>query len=329
MNNEQRMIAESADALFSELGPNASFEADWPAIEALGFPDLMLGKEDGGIGGCWRDAQTVFRLAGYHALALPLVEATIARHLAGNEASGLGTIVFAPANLSANDQFTGIIAGVPWGRYADYVLMPSGDGRTLLLSGGISILSEGANAAGEPRDTLWCDGSQCQLVGGDVIALGAMSRAAQISGALDAALALSVEHVNQRQQFGKPLGKLQAVQQALATFAVEAAAANCAAMGAAQAADSGDAAFEAGAAKLRASQAAATGSAVAHQVHGAIGFTSEYALHPLTRRLWAWSSEFGGQSHWADRLGRSAMFASAESLWAGLVDRHDRSGRES
>ncbi|HEX4861811.1 MAG TPA: acyl-CoA dehydrogenase family protein, partial [Rhizomicrobium sp.] len=56
----------------------------------------------------------------------------------------------------------------------------------------------------------------------------AMMLAAKMAGALQAALDLSVEYTRQRQQFGKPLASFQAIQQQLALFAEETAAANAA-----------------------------------------------------------------------------------------------------
>lgn len=149
------------------------------------------------------------------------------------------------------------------------------------------------------------------------------ARTCQIAGALDAALALSVAYVNERQQFGRPLGKFQAVQQSLATFACEAAAANCAAMGAAQALDRGEAGFEIAAAKLRANRAVEVGTTVAHQVHGAIGFTREYALQHLTRRLWQWRSEYGNDSYWSAKLGSDVVARGAVNFWSDLTARTD------
>jgi acyl-CoA dehydrogenase len=160
-------------------------------------------------------------------------------------------------------------------------------------------------------------------VEGDVFALGAAARAMQIAGALDAALALAVGYVNDRVQFGKPLGKLQAVQQSLAIFACEAAAANSAAAGVTHALDRGDAAFEVPAAKARANMAAGAGTSIAHQAHGAIGFTHEYGLHPLTRRLWSWRSEFGSERHWSTLLGQHVVTVGADDYWADMVKRTD------
>jgi acyl-CoA dehydrogenase len=157
----------------------------------------------------------------------------------------------------------------------------------------------------------------------DLHAFGAFARTAQIAGALDAALQLSIAHANERVQFGKPIGKFQAVQQSLAVFAEEAAAVNCAGQAAARSTDHGDGGFEIAAAKLRANMAAGTGAAIAHQVHGAIGFTLEHRLHRLTRRLHAWRSEFGSDRFWAERVGAAAAAAGPEGLWPMLTARSD------
>jgi acyl-CoA dehydrogenase len=160
----------------------------------------------------------------------------------------------------------------------------------------------------------------------DPFLLGAFTRSALISGALDATLAMSVEYANQRVQFGKPIGKFQVVQHALACFAEEAAAVNCAAQAAAVSLDAGDGEFEVAAAKFRASSSAGMAHATAHQVHGAIGFTQEYALHHWTRRLIHWSCEFGAERHWAEVLGRRVAARGGLNLWLDLTGRSDRFG---
>ena len=239
MSESRRMLAEMADPLFAELGPDATEEIDGARIDELGLPLLLVPESEGGFGGDCLDALTVFRLAGYHALGIDL-----------------------PAQIV--------------GRVAE---------------------------AGSSRQ----------------FALMAFARTAQIAGALDAALALSVGYVNERRQFGRPLGKFQAVQQALAGFAGEAAA-NCAAVGAAQALDRDDAAFEIAAAKLRANRAVEIGTTVAHQVHGAIGFTQEYGLH-LDKAAVAMAFEFGNDAYWSRELGSKVVAAGAEAFWPDLTAR--------
>jgi len=151
----------------------------------------------------------------------------------------------------------------------------------------------------------------------------ALANVALMGGALERCLELSIEHANTRVQFGKPLGKQQAVQQNLALLAEETAAVAVAAQAAALARDFGDAAFEIGCAKLRANQAAGRGAAIAHQVHGAIGFTQEYPLHQYTRALTHWRSAFGNDAYWADQVGGFAAALGGSGLWTELTRRSD------
>lgn len=152
----------------------------------------------------------------------------------------------------------------------------------------------------------------------------AMLLAAKMAGALQAALDLSIAYTRQRQQFGKPLASFQAIQQQLAVFAEETAAAGMAAAAAFRAADlkakdGGDAEFEIACAKLRANQAARIATGIAHQVHGAMGFTAEYRLQHLTRRLWKWGSEHGNERYWAERIGARIAARGPENFWADMT----------
>ncbi|HTT98066.1 MAG TPA: acyl-CoA dehydrogenase family protein [Rhizomicrobium sp.] len=147
----------------------------------------------------------------------------------------------------------------------------------------------------------------------------AMILAAKMAGALNAALDLSVQYTRERQQFGKPLASFQAIQQQLAVFAEEAAAADMAAASAFRAADRGDAWLEIACAKLRANQAARISTGIAHQVHGAMGFTAEYRLQHLTKRLWAWGSEHGNERHWSDLIGARIAARGPENFWPDLT----------
>lgn len=166
-----------------------------------------------------------------------------------------------------------------------------------------------------------------------LIAPDALQPAATVSlmaGAMGQALALSIEHVNTRQQFGRPLGKFQAVQQSLAVMAcevraVEAAAAALAARLDAVGLDPAAADFEMAAAKLRANRAVGVVTAIAHQVHGAIGFTAEYELNRVTIPLMRWRGEHGNDAYWAARLGRQVAGLGGQGLWEALTARSDKS----
>jgi acyl-CoA dehydrogenase len=150
--------------------------------------------------------------------------------------------------------------------------------------------------------------------------MGAVARAAQMAGALQAILDLSVAYANERIAFEKPIGRFQAVQHSLARLAGEAAAAIAAAGSAADALSSANCfddavLLEAASAKVRVGEAATAGTAIAHQVHGAIGLSLEYPLHHYTQRLWAWRDDFGHESYWAARLGQVVSGRGADQLW--------------
>jgi len=321
MNEQQTMVSEMADGLFAELGSAATLADDWTRIEEMGLGSLLVSEEQGGFGGSWDDARVVFRLAGYHALALPVVEAAIAQHVGSALGfGGRGTIAGQTEGRCERDRFSGTVHGAVASEGADYLVVraPEGEG-AIILRARDGERSARSTLSDEARDQWTFADAPVVRAAADIVRLGAFGRTAQIAGALDAALALSVGYVNEREQFGRPLAKFQAVQQNLATFAGEAAAANCAAVGAAQALDRGQGDYAVAAAKLRANRAVGVGAAIAHQVHGAIGFTREYGLHPLTRRLWTWRSEFGGDSYWSAVLGTRVAGAGADRFWADMT----------
>jgi len=59
--------------------------------------------------------------------------------------------------------------------------------------------------------------------------------------------------------------------------------------------------------------------AAAHQLHGAIGMTREYPLHHFTRRLRAWSFEWGTGPQCGQEIGALAVRSGAERLWPLLT----------
>ena len=185
--------------------------------------------------------------------------------------------------------------------------------------------------AGDPLDRLDFDAVAPIAVGDRPISLdearlfGAASRAALIAGALQAILDLSADYSRERVAFERPIAKFQAVQQELARLAGEVAAANAAANSAAWAlenhadARSDSVLVEVASAKVRAGEAAHAGALIAHQVHGAIGYSREHVLHRYTHRLWAWRDEYGDESEWALRLGRHFARLGADGMWPALT----------
>jgi acyl-CoA dehydrogenase len=321
MSALRTQFTDAAEALFA-LSPG------WPQLVEGGFPILLVPEASGGIGGDWGDAAAVLQVAGAAPLGQPLAEAMLANYLLAKAGQalppGLVSVGCGEGRLTAG-QFTGFVAAVPWGRDADHVLATIGADREtpqlVLLPKGQT--REGVSPAGEPRDRLDYQGAAALRLGdGDLLLFAAFLRTAQVAGALSAALALAVAHVEGRVQFGKPLARLQAVQQSLAVLADEVAAVTMAVAAAATALDRGGGAMEMMAARLRGNMAIHRGVALAHQVHGAIGFTADYPLHSYTRRLMGWRSDFGGD-RWAELLGTGVLMADGAGLWVDLTARGD------
>ena len=150
-------------------------------------------------------------------------------------------------------------------------------------------------------------------------------RAEQMAGALEGCLEQSLRYAADRRQFGRPIAKFQAVQHNLAVLAGEVAAATTSADAAASAIarhgiDDDRSLVAVATAKIRGGQAAGAGAAIAHQVHGAMGFTREYSLQHRTRRLWSWRDEFDPETVWAIELGRLIAQRGGDALWATVTE---------
>ena len=217
---------------------------------------------------------------------------------------------------------------MPWAaRCAAIVVLARCEERNLvaLAAPGDCRIAAGSNLAGEPRDEVDFSGVRSTAAAfatpdaAALHALGALMRSAQMAGALQCILEASVQYARERVQFGRPIGRFQAVQQNLAVLAGQTAAATAAAEAAIEAAARGLDSRAVAAAKIRAGEAAGIGAAIAHQVHGAIGFTQEHRLHYSTRRLWSWRDEFGNEAYWARRLGGEVAAAGADRLWQGIT----------
>jgi acyl-CoA dehydrogenase len=295
-----RVLAAHGPAL---RGPGWS-DAAWDAADALGLPLALVPEAAGGFGIAPADGWALVRLLGRHAVALPLAETMAAN--AALAAAGL-PLADGPAALVP----AGEAGWVAWGRRArTLVVERPGVAR---LAGPVAVIAEDRNLAGHPRDAL----DVATAGGGALLELGALVRALQCAGALEAVLEMTVAHVADRVQFGRPLARFQAVQHEVARAAGEVAAASAAADLALDAwlLAPADAGLAIAAARVRIGEAVGRAAGIAHQLHGAIGFTREHALHRWTTCLWSWRDEFGTAAFWTRRLGRSALAAGRDGLW--------------
>jgi acyl-CoA dehydrogenase len=352
MSELRTMLGDMVTRLFTDLATKDLLESAetghwpdklWQALEENGLTLPLLPEDKGGAGGTWGDAYVVVRAAGRHAVPLPLPETIVGGWLLSGAGLAVppGPLTLAPVQPDdslrlrrAGDgwRLSGTAARVPWGERAGHVVaVTEVDGQPLvaLVAAGSGQVTRDTNLAREPRDTLVYDGAAViaaapagAAVPRDATWLyGAMVRAAQMAGGLEYLRLQSVQYASERKQFGRAIGAFQAIQHELAILAGHAAAADMAAASAFRAADRGDPGFEIAVAKIRAGEAAGIAAGIAHQVHGAIGFTYEHALHFVTRRLWSWRAEFGGESAWAAELGRDVAGRGADALWPHLTAR--------
>ena len=152
-----------------------------------------------------------------------------------------------------------------------------------------------------------------------ILKIGALMRSCQIAGGLESLLDQSVRYANERIQFGRPIAKFQAIQQELAVLATHVAASGVAADFASSSMDDGGDELAIASAKSRVDDAISICASIAHQVHGAIGFTYEHGLHFSTRRLWSWRAEYGSGSYWAKILGEKAVSNGANNFWPSIT----------
>ena len=122
-----------------------------------------------------------------------------------------------------------------------------------------------------------------------------LATAAQLIGAGQAMLDLSVQYAKQRSQFGRVIGSYQAIKHKLADVHIALELARPLVYGAALSlgADSPDTARDVSAAKVAAGEAGLLAARSALQTHGAIGFTQEHDLGLLLLRVQALRSAWG------------------------------------
>lgn len=323
------MLAEMIQRLFERsLGDDAQASARegkwlpelWAEVEEMGLPLALLTEEQGGFGLSFEEAAEVLRLLGRHAVPSPVTETMAANQLLAN--AGL-PLAEGPAGLARADHLSlegGMLKGrverVAWGENLEVLALAVGDTLYRVPRSGWTLAEPGSALNFHPRPSLeiaW-EADALAPLPYCPLAAGATMRAFQIAGALEAALEMTLEHTATRVQFGKPLQKNQVVQHELAKLAGELACATAAADLAGEALVRGDI-LGVAAGSLRAREAAGNGASIATQMHGAIGFTREHALHLYTTSLWTWRDEFGGQVFWARLLGKAAVAAGEDGYW--------------
>ncbi|MGY1633288.1 acyl-CoA dehydrogenase family protein [Geodermatophilus sp. SYSU D01186] len=320
----------------------------WADLAAAGLTGVGLPEEAGGSGGEVADAVAVVRTLAAGAAAVPVAEQLL---VAGPALLAAGLDLPSPEEplTVATDgvvhaepvddgdgpgrwTLTGTTTDVAWSGVARHVAVlaaaPAGiEGAVLALVDAEGLAtSEARNLAGEPRGSLVLGGAPASGAlltparAAQVRARFALARAVQLSAALERVLDMTVRYAGEREQFGRPIARFQAVQMELAEMAGEVTAVTALVDAAVQALARGqDVVLAAAAAKVRAGAAVEVVARLAHQVHGAIGFTQEHALHHLTRRCWSWRDEAGSELTWSTVLGVGLLSDGPDDLWPALT----------
>ncbi|MBS0468819.1 MAG: acyl-CoA dehydrogenase family protein [Proteobacteria bacterium] len=282
----------------------------WQQLEATGLADALLPESEGGSGLGLAQLFGVLEQCGAHALPLPLGDTMLARALLAQAgvARPAGSIALARGDrLPDGGLRCALVRGAG---VADSVLVQAGDGWHLLATHQAQPAPQALaldaalswSAAQVPAALAIPAGA-----GPDARTLQAAVIAPQMAGALMSVFQRTLQYANERQQFGRPIGKFQAIQHQLAVMSEHVFAARMAAQLGCSGAGYLPDRLRVAAAKARCSEAALAVSELAHAIHGAIGFTEEYDLQLYTRRLHAWRQSAGSESYWHDVAGQALL----------------------
>jgi acyl-CoA dehydrogenase len=309
------LLLDSFVRLLQQVSPPVAVrraEADGDAaqilheVEESGFLDALTPEAVGGSGLAVADVAPLFFAAGEFLLPIPFAETVVARALiaaSGAQPPRGRTIILWPST--------------PGGRL-NSALNPLGDPTSLALVQRGPAFHLLPIHLGEPHADPFRMRSarpvldapsllQFALAGVDLLHWAAAITATNMAGAMQRLLAMSLNQVNERQQFGRTLSKFQVIQQNLSVFAERSVSAQVAAriglIGTGLLLDAG----RVGIAKSIANESARVCAGIAHAVHGAIGISEAHDLQLYTRRLARWQVSFGSEAYWHKSIGRQRL----------------------
>lgn len=323
LNTLEGVFPKLADLRLQEEVGYDSSDA-WSELSKLGLHAVLVSEDKGGVDGDFDDAFEIIKATGTYGLSMPLGETIFANWLFEEEGCELDGD---PVSLMA-DGFENSASLSNWVLYQD----ESGDLSLVEIS---QIGSEPhSNVASEKRlsDTpefLSRRPLKLKLPPDFSASIGALIRSAQMAGAVARLVEMTAQYASERIQFGRSLNKFQAVQQNLAQLTSAAASIDAIARTAFFALNEkafdeiisnwGDVSLLMAAAKYRASSQTDLVTRLAHQIHGAMGFTYEYELQFFTRRLWSWRAEYGGARFWSLKLGQQLSPLGGQGVWEKIT----------
>jgi alkylation response protein AidB-like acyl-CoA dehydrogenase len=309
-------FATTGGAVTDRDGPGGAAGPDpaaaWRAVAGMGLPGLLVPEHLGGTGPCALDAALVIEELARRLVPVPLLGTLLAAALAaaGSRAAA-GSPAAAGTRLARalaageragcvvlDDELLGLApSGVAWD-WSEDALVLALDGGALDGGAVVETRASGRLAAIDPTRALARAGHGAGERGqrlGELTADGLLRWEAQalalvcadLVGTLTGTLEAAVAHARVREQFGRPVGSFQAVQQLAAEQHVLVEAARSCTWHAAWAVDAlaPDAAHQAASvAKAYCSEIARPVAEAAIQIWGGLGMTWECVAHLYLRR---------------------------------------------
>jgi alkylation response protein AidB-like acyl-CoA dehydrogenase len=336
LDDDQRALQAAAAQLLERHSPMATVRAVvetgggwdrdlWAAMVEQGWAGIALAEEDGGLGLGWVEAALLIEAVGAHVAPAPvlgqvlalaaLTDAGVASDRVASLLAGDEVAVAAATHVELTPAADGWRASgrtepVPFAPSAALVVVPgrTTDGDEHLVAVPWARGRSTAEAAMDrTREVGWVrlDGAGAiDLGGADAVQRhldrGAVLYAAELLGAAQRVLDLSVAYAKDRVQFGRPIGSFQAVKHRCADMLVDVEGMRSAVWWAAWclAAEDPDRSVAASTAKAWCSDAGRRVMASGLQVHGGIGFTWEHDLHLFLKRAHLDQVSFGdGSAH--------------------------------
>lgn len=273
LNDEELAVVDAAAQIAGDADP-------WAALRAGGWPDLLVDDPAGGLGYLGLVAEGL----GAAGVAVPLAGAAVVWPSLFGASAGGRRVAVADRSLGDGLAEDGggaerlvVLAGQGSG-HDDFTLSPVGG----LDGDGLARVVRAGPAVARCRDSARLAEARRRA---------AAVAAAEMAGAMSRMAELTTGYIAERNQFGRPIAAFQVVSHGAARLASLAEAARWAARTACRSQEP----EATHAAKGWISRASAEASAIAHQLHGAIGFTEEYGLQRLSKRLrtlrFAWGDE--------------------------------------
>lgn len=203
----------------------------WQALQGAGFLELLASEDAGGAGLPLADLFPILCSFGRYTVPVPVAQTIVARALLGSQFAMPSGMITLGAALRREAGGAIVCSFTPYGMLADFVLAQDGD--ALLLLHCAAAQREASGVHGSLTATLrWSDARVATHVPGAgplLPTFAAALHAAVLSGAMTRVFEMTLKHCNDRIQFGKTLGKFQAVQHQLSVMAEHVAAASMAA----------------------------------------------------------------------------------------------------